>query len=310
MNSYFKVVILSMMLFGINVRASAEVLDTKLLFEKTEACGRFVYQDRASLYAGHSDGRGVTAIKKISRRTGESIEFRSGLIVDMVSSGNRAYLLKSNALEEWDLSSLEKIKDHPSIHLGRDFRYQENAQGMDRYKNKIIIAHGRLGLSIFDINKKRTTRQIKILKSQLPLESVAKDVVVIGKYAYVVVDNFHLVRPPKKPPFRGVLIVDMESERVVRELDGMDPGVTWVNGDSQSLIVSFGGSTIWRYDLQSLHSLQNQLPEPKHRLWSYPLKGQPVGKALMDEKYYYTCFRGGDHRTFPISLDRESLKIN
>lgn len=310
MNSYLKIAILSMMLLGTNIKVSAGILDTKFLFEKLEACGRFVYQDRASLYVGFSYERGVTAIKKISRLTGESVEFHSGLIVDMVSNGNKAYLLKSNSLEEWDLSSLKKIKDYPSIHLGRDFRYQENAQGMDRYKNKIIVAHGRLGLSIFDINKKRLTRRINVLKDQLPLESVAKDVVVIGKYAYIVVDNFHLVRPPKKPPFRGVLIVDLESERVIRELDGMDPGVTWVNGDSQSLIVSFGGSTIWKYDLQSLHSLQNRLPEPIHRLWSYPLKGQPVGKALMDNRYYYTCFRDRDHKAFPISLDRESLKIN
>lgn len=58
----------------------------------------------------------------------------------------------------------------------------------------MIIAHGRHGVSIYDLTKKRLVNQFRLLREQIPLESMAMDVTVQGHYAYIVMDNFSLVR--------------------------------------------------------------------------------------------------------------------
>jgi hypothetical protein len=77
--------------------------------------------------------------------------------------------------------------------------------------------------------------QFRLIQSQLPLESMAMGVAVSGDKAFVVLDNYHLVRPPAKVPFRGIVVIDMKTQRVSSELDGLDPGADSIAADSSAL---------------------------------------------------------------------------
>jgi hypothetical protein len=143
---------------------------------------------------------------------------------------------------------------------------------------------------------------------------MAMGVAVQGKYAYVVMDNFSLVRTGKAA-FRGIVVIDLDSETVVRELDGMDPFADCIVADANNIIVSLGGGEVlWKYSLASLQG--STLPEPTLRLWKFTAPGHPVGHAVMDDVYYYTCFMkaplkpGGSYKAAPAALNRKQLLLD
>jgi hypothetical protein len=296
----------------------------KTILEKQKDCGRFVRADNSAFYLGFGVYRThfeeprqpiPGAVRVVSLTDGEDYTLNTAdAAIDLVTEQNHAFVLTFSSIEEWDLATRTRVGTYQTYAYPRVMELQMHAQAFARYKNKMIIAHGRLGLSFFDLGSKRQTNQFRILQSQLPLESMATGVTVQGKYAYVVVDNFSLVSPPSKAPFRGVIVVDMDSESVVAQLDGMDPFVTSVTADSNVLIASFDGQPIWKYSLSSLQG--RSMPEPIIRIWKFPVPGHPAGSAMMDDKYYYTCYskapehpgdNGGMYKSVPMALDRRVL---
>jgi hypothetical protein len=178
-----------------------------------------------------------------------------------------------------------------------------------------VIAHGRLGVSFFDLKTKKISRSVRVALSRQPLESVVNGITISGKYAYAVLDSYNLVGPHDRPAFRGLVIIDLETESVVSELDGMDPGADSVVADDKVAIVSFYGQPLWKYSLSSL--MRSVLPMPMRRVWRFPIEGHPTGKASMDDQYYYTCFsrmpKDGEGPYFikvPMVLDRRTLMLN
>src|SRR6185312_7978327 len=128
-------------------------------------------------------------------------------------------------------------------------------------------------VSFFNLQTKRVTNQFRLVQKQLPLESMATGVAVQGKYAYVVMDNYSLVAQGK-PAFRGIVVIDMDSEKVVRELDGLDPFADGIVADANNVIVSFGGDIVWKYSMASLQG--TALPaDPVLRIWKFTAPGHP-----------------------------------
>lgn len=296
----------------------------KTILEKQTDCGRFVRADDSAFYLGFGVYRRAFeeprqpiagALRVVSLTGAEDFTLiTNDAAIDVVTEQNHAFVLTFSSIEEWDLAARTKVATYQTYAYPRVMEYQQHAQAFARYQDKVIIAHGRLGLSFFNLKTKRQTNQFRILQAQLPLESMATGVSVQGRYAYVVVDNFSLVRPPAKAPFRGVVVVDMETESVVAELDGMDPFVTSVTTDANVLIASFDGQPIWKYSLSSLKG--KNIPEPLIRIWKFPVPGHPTGSAMMDDKYYYTCYAkapahpgedGGRYHNVPLALDRRIL---
>lgn len=234
----------------------------------------------------------------------------SDAALDVIPEGDRLYILTYTGIEEWDLVSKSRQAIHPTTSAQGPLAYHQHAMGFARYGEKVIIAHGRLGVAFFDLRQNRVTNELPLVPGQSPLESTATGVTVQGRYAYVVMDNFSLV-PRGKPAFRGVVVIDMETEKVIAELDGMDPGATSISSDANHLIVSFGGFPVWVYSLQRIHaSSGGRLPQPLKRVWMFPMPGHPTGVATFDSKYYYTCYRkpaapgtGGRSAVHPASLD-------
>lgn len=300
----------------------------KAVLESQPSCGNFVRFDERNLYLGfgaYRNGleeprRPIPAKVRVAPLDGSApFELATkDAAIDLVTDGPTAYVLTFSSIEEWDLELRERRAEYPTVLSAGPLAYKEHARAMARFQDKLIIAHGRLGVSIFNIRTKRLVNQFRLVQRQAPLESMATGVTIEGNLAYVVMDNFHVTRPTDDVKiFRGLIVINMESETVQRELGGLDPGADSIVSDGKTVIVSFGGRPIWSYGLETLRD--NRLPEPKIRLWKFPLNGHPMGAPALDEKFYYTCFskapafRGdndGFYRPVPLALDRRVLLLD
>ena len=61
--------------------------------------------------------------------------------------------------------------------------------------------------------------------------------------------------------------VDLNQEKVVGEILGLDVGSDGVVSDGKELFVSYAGFPIWKYDLSAVRG--NVLPTPE-MIWNFP----------------------------------------
>ncbi len=236
-------------------------------------------------------------------------------VIDVIKYNRLNYILTYSGIEEWNLNTFQRSNILRTHNLDRPLMDEEHPRGFAQYKNSLIIAHGRLGISIVDVTTEKVVKMLPIATAQRPLESVVNDITVSGKFAYAVVDSYTLVGPHDKPAFRGLVVIDLDSQTVVAELDGLDPGASNISSDNNVAIVSFYGQPLWKYSLKSLHG--SSLPQPLKRVWKFPIEGHPKGKASMDDKYYYTCYsrmpkpgEGPYFISMPAALDRRILILD
>lgn len=294
--------------------------------EYLSACGNFIRYDSENVYTGF--GPYWTSNEKprqpkpalmrfvpIDHITEYQIETQDS-VVDVFKNGASTYVLTYSGIEEWDLSQFRRISTYNTNLLSRPFQDEEHPKAFAQYKNKLVIAHGRLGISFFDMNTKKITRAFPVVLSHRPLESVVNGITVSGKYAFAALDSYSLVSDREKPAFRGIVVIDLETEAVVAELDGMDPGADSIVSDEKVAIVSFYGQPLWKYSVSGL-AAASTLPSPLKRFWKFPVEGRQTGKASMDDKYYYTCFsrmpKEGEGSYFikvPMVLDRKVLMLD
>jgi hypothetical protein len=233
--------------------------------------------------------------------------------IDVTREGDSLFVLTYSSIEEWSLTAKTRVASYATYAYGGTMAYKEHAEAFARVGDRLIVAHGRLGVSFFDLKTRRLTNQFRLVQGQRPLESMATGVSVSDGVAYVALDNFSLV-PNGKPAFRGIVKIDMASERVLSELDGMDPGADALVADGTKAIVSFGGNPVWKYSLESLAG--RSLPEPLLRVWKFPRAGNPTGRPALDAKYYYSCFTaapekpGGPYKNIPLALDRAAIHLD
>lgn len=306
--------------------ANSELI--KATLEAQPTCATFVRFDDKNLYLGFGGYRRgveeprepIPAKMRVAPLAGsEAFELATkDAAIDLVTDGSTAYILTFSSIEEWDLAKRERVAEYPTYAINGPLAYKQHAEGMARYRDKLIIAHGRLGVSFFDLKTKRLTNQFRLVRWQAPLESMATGVTIQGNLAYVAMDNFNVTRPGDGIKiFRGIVVIDMNSESVRSELDGMDPGVDGIVSDARKVIVSFGGNPIWKYGIEGLKG--RRLPEPDLRIWRFPVKGHPTGLPALDDKYYYTCYlkapeypgeNGGYSRRVPMVLDRRVMMLD
>jgi hypothetical protein len=296
----------------------------KQILEKQEDCQSFVRYDAQNLYLGFGSYKngfedprepvpGVFRIVSFADEKQTDFTLPDSP-VDVVTRGGTAFVLTYTAIVEIDLGTRAVKNSFKTYYYDNTQEYKEHAAGFAVYGDKIVIAHGRLGVSVFDMKSRRISNQFRLLKKQIPLESMATSVTIQGQYAYVLMDNFSIVQPGEKPAFRGVIIIDMNTETVVAELDGIDPGADAVLSDSKSLIISYYGLPIWKYNMADLKG--SQMPSPRARIWKFPVKGHPTGKPSMDSKYYYTCFAKHPDKAglpvtkVPLALNRKALMLD
>jgi hypothetical protein len=236
--------------------------------------------------------------------------------LDAISDGNSLYVLTFTAIEEFDLTTHQRIGIYPTTHNPSPLEYMQHARAFARYGNTLVIAHGRLGISFFDMKSKMTYGQRKLVMSHAPHESTAMDINVVDHYAIIALDGFTLPTPNQGKPFEGLVIYDLATNSVVAERDGLDSGVDAIINDGSKLIVSYRGMPIWKYSLSSLIGSGKTMPNPLGRIWKYPLMGHPIGKPAVDETNYYTCFvnvpetQDGKVRVIPQVLNRAAIGLD
>lgn len=314
----------TLLLFGLTAFSKPDSDQIKRALESATACSNFVSFDDRNLYLGFGPYRrmfeeprspipGALVIIPLESPANKLALPTADGAIGALTVGQTLYVLTYTGLEEWDVASRARKAIYPTFAVAGPLAYKQHAQAFARWGDKLIIAQGRLGVSFFDLKNKRLTNQFPLVQTQNPLESMATGVAVAGDFAYVLMDNFSLVENGK-PPFRGFVMIDLKTERVVRELDGLDPFATAVMTDGHQLLVSFGGTPIWKYPLTALDG--SKMPEPTHRVFRFPLKGAPTGRPSMDDKYIYTCFAhepaspGSAPQYSPLALDRRVLLLD
>lgn len=269
----------------------------KQAVEQLSSCGNFVRADQNYIYTGFGPYWTGSQSNRLPQPSvlrfidfttfKESQVLANDSVIDVLTHQNKTYVLTYSGIEEWDITTRQRVATYHSNSTDGRYGDEEHAQGFALYQDKLVIAHGRLGVSIFDLKLKRVTLTIPLI-SQGNLESVARGVAVSGQHAFIVLDSYTLVSPTQKPPFRGIVVIDLKTEKVIRQIKDLPPGLDSITADQTSLVLSFYGNPLWKYSIQSVLNAKNV--QPASRVFKFPLQGTPKGKALMDDKYYYTCF--------------------
>lgn len=318
---------LSTLSLGAQISGNTAVELKKSTLLNQTVCGNMVAFDSQNLFMGNGYYRyGVEEPRKpiagsifmvpLGTSQGTILHTQDGPL-GIYTQNNQAYVLTYTGIELWDLKTQQRLTTYATQDQStQPLAYMQHAQAMAQYKNKLVIAHGRLGLTVFNMDQKRLTTEIALIPQQFPMESMATGVTIQGHLAYVLMDSFTLSNPDQVPAFRGIVIFDMESERVVAELNGLDPGADAITSDGKNLIISFGGIPIWPYDLSSFANAKKTMPEPITRLSDFPIQGHPTGLAALDDTYYYTCYsqapaagQGNLYKDVPQVLERSLLHL-
>lgn len=292
----------------------------KATLESQTQCGSFVRFDDANVYLGFGRYKngveepraaipGVLRVAPIGQKTQFDLQTPDAP-VDIVTVGTTAYVLTYSDLEEWDLNAKKMIASYQTQRESGALEYRQHATGMARYKNLLVISHGRLGVTFFDLNTKTLAGEARLALKQAPLESQATGIAIAGNVAYITMDGFSLVEPGT-PIFQGLILVNLDNGHVM-ELGGMDPGATAITTDGTHAVVSFGGDPLWKFTLSSLNTGH---AEPDARVFKFPMQGHPSGSPAMDSKYLYTCYsvppsggKSGLASHVPHALDLSVLK--
>jgi hypothetical protein len=316
------VLALLLTLFTAAAHAAPDSARLKAAVEAIPACQNSLRHDDQNLYVGFGLYRrgfeeprgpipGFVRVRPLDGGDTFKLITQDG-VVDTIADGNTLYVLTFTAVEVWDLATRQRTNTVPTYAKAGPWAYYEHARGFARYQDKLVIAHGRLGVSIFNLKTQRLSNQFRVLERQLPMESAALHVAVSGNRAYIVFDNISV----SNQAFRGIVIVDLDQEKVISELNGMDPGADAVVTDGKSLIVSFWGLPLWKYSLAALDRAQSTIPEPQNRIAQFPVKGHPLGKPFIDDNFYYSCYRiepekrGEAIMLGGVALDRKALRLD
>tara|TARA_B110001454_G_scaffold219191_1_gene251105 strand:- start:22654 stop:23622 length:969 start_codon:yes stop_codon:yes gene_type:complete len=295
----------------------------KQAVEHISGCGNFLRADNQYVYTGFGSYYTGSQINRKPQASvlrfidiatlKESQVMTDDAAIDLVTHQNKTYVLTYSGLEEWNIANRQRQGIYQTNTSDNRYADEEHAQAMALYQNKLIVAHGRLGVSIFDLNLKRVTKTVPLI-SQGNLESMAKGVAVVGQYAFVVLDSYTLVSAHQKVPFRGIVVIDMQTETVVREIGDLPPGLDSITADQDSLVLSFYGMPLWRYTVSSVLSAKKA--QPIARVFKFPLEGSPKDKAMMDDKYYYTCFskmpgpgEGSYYKRIKLVMNRAQIML-
>lgn len=300
----------------------------KAALEAQPTCNSFVRFDDTNVYLGFARYKEAleeprspipaqVRIAPIDGSPAFTIATNDGAI-DLVTLGNKAYVLTYTSIEEWSLSDRVRIAEYPTTSVRSPLEYRQHASSFALYKNKLVIAHGRLGVSIFDLASKTVTKEIPLVASQAPIESQATGITIQGERAYITMDSFSLLQDPAQQAkvFKGLVTLDLNSETILAEMPGLDPGATSVFSDANRLIVNYGGFPLWKFNLEDVRASRAQLPSPALRVFKFPLPGHPTGSAAMDDTFVYTCYStpppsgNGLMLRVPRALERRALKLD
>ncbi len=287
---------LMFLLFSLTAYADPET--RRALVESETQCSNFVRYDDDFVYLGFGPYRSGFDIPR--KPTWGRLVVRGGeqryeltaqdAVVDVYRRSDVLWVLSYSGLEKWDLTSGQKLRVFDSHPNPERAGLHEHATALVPWGDYLFISHGRRGVVRFDLKSERFDKWLALNDQQAPLESMATGIARSQDKIYVVMDNFSLVNPGEKTAFRGIVTIDPTRFRVTKRQDILDPGATSISIQGNTLLVGFYG-IFWKYSLETLN--REAAPEPDLRFWNFPLEGVTMGKPILDETYFYSCFSQG-----------------
>ncbi len=278
--------------------AHADPETRRALVESETHCSNFVRYDDNFIYLGFGPYRSGFDIPRkptwgrlVIRGSEQRFELTAqDAVVDIHRQGQVLWVLTYSGLEKWDFASgtqLKVISSHPQPDRAG---LHEHATGLVPWGDSLFISHGRKGVVRFDLKSERFDQWIALNDQQAPLESMATGIARSKDRIFVVMDNFSLVNPGERSAFRGIVTIDPTRLRITKRQDILDPGATSITIKDDILVVGFYG-IFWKYSIDTL--TKEASPEPDSRFWNFPLEGVTIGKPVLDETYFYSCFSEG-----------------
>lgn len=235
--------------------------------------------------------------------------------VDIMTTEDRIFVLTYTGLEEWNKETLTFLKKYGTYNLNQAMGWEDHPTQMARYQDKLVFAHGRLGMSVLDLKTKEIVFQTKLAQHRLPLESKVTGVTVIGDKAYFVLDAFSLVDEKDEPkPFQGLITMDLKTYKVESQMEGLEGGSDSLFTYSGRLVISMYGIPLIKHDVNRLKG--EKIPGAIARISRFPEEGRFLGKQQLDSEYVYSCFQvvpqeiNGVFKRVPRVWKRSELKLN
>lgn len=296
--------------------ASAHAKTLDQVFEQMGGCGHTVLLTEDAIWLGAGSYRhsstgprqptpGQISVGTSAEPTAPQILNTDDAVSDLAASPKYIYALTYSALEVWSRDTMQRVASLPTTSQpASSLRYLQHPRALAIIENTAYIAHGRLGLTALDLEGGEVTGTWSPLLSQGRLESQAVDLVAVGHQLIIGLDNYSMVSVGPGA-FRGFVVFDTITKKVVHRAAGLDPGLTALTLDGDYLIVSYDGPT-WVYRTQDI--LQSEQPKPISIFWKYPQPGHPHGKPAIVGDQMLTCFhRDADHRVIPLSIPLAEL---
>lgn len=288
-------------------------------------CRNFFHVDEQNIYLGygfysnspggwHSEQPTNMLVLPLKDQSKIALKMQDSAI-DIMTTPDRLFVLTYTGLEEWNKETLTFIRKHATYNQAQQMRWEDHPNQMARYQDKLIFAHGRLGMSVMDLNSKAIVYQTKLAQERLPLESKVTGVTVIGDKAYFVLDSYSIVKENEEPkPFQGLIVMDLKTYKIESQMEGLEGGSDSLFSYEGRLIISMYGIPLIKHDVNRLKG--SKIPGAIARLSRFPEEGRFLGKQQLDSEYVYTCFQvvpqdiGGQYYRVPRVWKRSDLKLN
>lgn len=226
-------------------------------------------------------------------------QVRDLLIVD-----ETLYVLRNDRIEEWDLTSGERRYETSTLPETSWIPSGGEARGMARWGDQIIIAHGRMGFSVYSMTDHKAVATELLLQDQQPLESEITGVVVDGNEAIFVASSYSLTGDRSKPAFRGFVLWDLSNHLEKHRTIGLDPGSRGLLLRNNLLVVDFGG-LYQTFDLKDVR--QSNKVRIRRAEWKFPASVRPLaGFDLLGSQIWSCVSRPNADRTrsqIPMIID-------
>ncbi|RYZ81245.1 MAG: hypothetical protein EOP06_23865, partial [Proteobacteria bacterium] len=126
----------------------------KTVIEAQPSCQNFVRVDQTNAYFGFGPyllgvpedvRQPIPSFFRITPLNGSaSFDLKTNdAAIDIVTMGSVAFVLTHSSLEEWDMARRVRVAEYQTYATDGNFGFKQHAEAMVRYKDKLVIAHGR-----------------------------------------------------------------------------------------------------------------------------------------------------------------------
>jgi hypothetical protein len=268
------------------------------------SCRAFVRQDESKVLVGSSQGLVAISADGQVRSYDLGQVARDALFLDqklIVLVGSEVWVLDPQTGALGERYQTQKTKDPATL------KPQEMPRTLRLAGSNILIAHGTLGVSVFDWLQRSLATTIDVNGGER-VKGMVQDIGVKDSVAYLLIDNYQISPARPSLEFRGFVLLDLQTLKVGGRIGGLDPGATTLAFHEAEVLVSFAGMPVWKLELPL--NPRQALAEVAHPVSDFGRPGHSVGHFSADAAHVWTCHREGSQGpSVPALYDRTALGL-